>query len=369
MNRAPSALALVLLASASRNAGAESCAARAQLSGGAQAVERVGAELAKLGVTLGAGTARCPGVQATVELAGEDGSIQVAVRGSGQRSEGRVLTDPSVAAAWIDAWLRDDLDVASWAPIADTPRSEPSVLAPPRDAAPSPPSRPVLETFAIAASYEQAWTDDDTAWRGASAGACVRVRGACIGARVRGLTQPERAANLTAVARSDLSAFATASLPLAVGQAIVAPELALGLGRLSTRRVEGCDAPGTGNDPTSPPPGCDPTDPMCVMPEPAPLCDPDAAGTMPNASSKFYVGDRFSNATYTPRIALALRISVPLFRHVWLEGAAAYTWMPLGHGGTFAGKAPAGLTAQDVALPGEPAGGLVLGVGMRVGAP
>lgn len=362
MTRAPAALALLLVASASRIAGAEPCAARAELSGGREAVERVGAELVKLGVELGAGTARCPGVKATVELEREDGSIQVAVRGSGQRSEGRVLTDPSVAAAWIDAWLRDDLDVAGWAP---EPVPTPPSAIQPRDVVQPSPSPSVLEAFGVAASYEQAWTDDNTAWRGASLGACVRFHGLCLGARARVMTQPDQVANLSLAARSDASVLATASLPITVGQIVVAPELGLGVGRFATRRVEACDAPTTtSGDPSMP--GCDASDPTCVMP--SPVCQPDASGTTP-VPGKFYVGDKFSTATYTPRLALAVRVSVSLFRHVWLDGAAAYTLMPFGHGDAFAGAPPAGLTASDVALPGEPGGGLVLGVGLRVGAP
>lgn len=371
MIRAPAALALVVLASAPRVAGAEPCAARAQLTGDREAVERVGAELVKLGVALGAGTARCPAVQATVEVAHEDGAIDVAVRGSGQRSEGRVVTDPSVAAAWIDAWLRDDLDVAGWAP-------EPAALPPaptapgsvaPRDVPATVPARSVLETFGVTALYEQAWTDEGTSWRGGSAGACVRVHGVCVGGRVRGMTQPDHASNLSAAARSDLSVLATASLPIAAGQMIVAPELGLGIGRFSTRRVEGCKAPANPGNGMMTPPNCDPTDPMCVMPEPAPMCEPDASGTDPS-TGKLYVGDKFNRATYTPRLSVALRISIPLFQHLWLDGVVSYTLMPLGHGDAFEpAMAPAGLTAKDVALPGEPGGGLVLGVGLRLGAP
>ncbi|MEO7094188.1 MAG: hypothetical protein ABI175_13115 [Polyangiales bacterium] len=371
MIRAPAALALVVLASASRVAGAEPCAAQAQLTGDREAVARVGAELVKLGVALGAGTQRCPAVQATVELAREDGAIDVAVRGSGQRSEGRVVTDPSVAAAWIDAWVRDDLDVAGWAPeVAAAPPlpAAPGTVAP-RDVAVEPPAPSVLEALGVTALYEQAWTDDGTSWRGGSVGICVRVHGVCIGGRVRGMTQPDRTSNLSAAARSDLSVLATASLPIAAGQMIIAPELGVGVGRFSTRRVEGCTQP---EDPggTMMPPNCDPTDPMCVMPEPSPTCAPDASGTDPSTGSKLYVGDKFDTATYTPRLSVALRISIPLFRHLWLDGVAAYSLMPLGHGDAFTpAKAPAGLTEKDIALPGEPGGGLVVGVGLRLGAP
>ncbi len=368
MTRAPAALALVVLASAPRVARAEPCAARAQLTGDREAVERVGAELVKLGVALGAGTVKCPAVQATARVAREDGAIDVAVRGSGERSEGRVVTDPSVAAAWIDAWLRDDLDVAGWAPepVLPQPAAPGSVAA--RDVVEVMPARSVFETFGITVLYEQAWTDEGTSWRGGSAGACVRVHGVCIGGRVRGMTQPDRASNLSAAARADVSALATASLPISAGQMIVAPELGVGIGRFSTRRVEGCAVPAP--DPGGmTPPNCDPTDPMCVMPDVAPMCAPDASGTDPN-TGKLYVGDKFETATYTPRISIALRISIPLFQHLWLDGVASYTLMPFGHSDAFEpATAPSGLTAKEVALPGEPGAGLVLGVGLRLGSP
>jgi hypothetical protein len=366
VTRAPAALVLVVLASAPRVAGAEPCAARAQLTGDRDAVERVAVELVKLGVELGAGTARCPAVQATVEVARGDGAIDVAVRGSGQRSEGRVVTDPSVAAAWIDAWLRDDLDVAGWAPEPAVEAAAPGSVAP-RDVAPPAPARSVLETLGVTALYEQAWTDDDTSWRGASVGACVRVHGVCIGGRVHGMTQPDQTSNLSSAARSDLSVLATASLPIAAGQMIVAPELGVGIGRFSTRRVDGCLSPANPGDTMMP--NCDPTDPMCATPEPAKMCEPDASGMDPS-TGKFYVGDNFETATYTPRISVALRISIPLFQHLWLDGIAAYTLMPFGHSDAFEpAMAPVGLTAKDVALPGEPGAGLVLGVGLRLGAP
>ncbi len=359
MTRTPAALALLFALSGTRTVRAEPCAPRAVLGGDRDAVEKVGVELVKLGVALSSGSARCPAVQAQVELARE-GGINVAVRGSAQRSEGRLLSDPEVAAMWIDAWVRDDLEVASWAP--EAPLGAPSVSTP-RDApagAAQVAHRSVLEDLGIAALYEQAWTDDSTSWQGGHLAACVRVAGLCIGGRVRALVQPDQVANLTMAARSDVSAFATASMPIAAGQTILAPELGLGIGRFSTRRIDGC-APAA-----MPPPNCDPTDPMCVM-DPATGCT-DASGTAPGG--KLYVGDELENATYTPRITLALRISVPLFHHVWLDGLASYTLMPFGHTQPFAPEKPSPMTpAGQVDLPGEPGAGWIVGVGLRLGAP
>lgn len=369
MSRAPAALVLALALSASRTVRAEPCAPRAVLTGDREAVERVGAELVKLGVQLAAATRTCPAVKATVELARE-GGISVAVQGSAQGSEGRVVSDPAVAAVWIDAWVRDDLDVAGWAPepvpapaVGAVSGTSSPALVPPRDVPSSSASSgaSLLDRLGVAAFYEQAWTDDNTSWRGGSVAACVRIGGVCVGGRVRALTQPDQIANLTAAARSDLSVFATASVPVALGQTILAPELGLGVGRFATRRVEGCSPP-------MPPPNCDPSDPTCAM-DPAPACTPDASGTMPGGG-KLYVGDGFETATYTPRISLALRISVPLFHRVWLDGLVSYALMPLGHGDAYqATKAPPMTSADQIALPGEPSAGWGLGVGLRVGAP
>jgi len=172
--------------------------------------------------------------------------------------------------------------------------------------------------------------------------------------------------NATAASRSELSALATASLPITAGQTIIAPELGVGLGRLATHRLEGC---------LPPPPGCDPLDPTCVpMPAPAtdptvPLCTPGPNGT--NADGTVYVGDGFEHATYAPRIAVALRIAVPLFAHVWLDGLASVSYAPFGHGEVFAPTAmPVTMIPPEaVALPGDPSRGFQLGIGLRVGAP
>jgi hypothetical protein len=378
VKRGPAALALLVGLSAARTTDAEPCAPRAVLAGDREAIETVGAELVKLGVVLvtGGASPRCPAVQATVELARE-GGIAVAVKGSGARSEGRVVSDAGVAAMWIDAWVRDDLDVAGWVPDPDpamiapsSPRSPGAVS--PRDTVPqaTAPSVSVFERAGISALYAQAYTDDATSWTGGDIGACVRFRGACIGGRARALWQPDQPANLTAAERSDVSVLATASLPISLGNAVLSPELGLGVGRFSTKRIEGC-VPDTN---TMPPPNCDPTDPMCVMMPPGePVkCAPDASGVDPGTgmSNTIYVGDGFDTATYTARITFGLRISVPLFRHVWLEGAASYALMPFSHASSFqAEKVPTVTTADQVALPGEPSSGWVFGVGLRAGAP
>jgi len=361
-------MALVML-SGTRTVSAAPCPPSAELAGERITVERVAGELRRLGVAVtvtpdvlpadappAAHPDGCAVVRAFVQL-DDGGAIAVAVRGAGRSSEGRVMSDPVLAAAWIDSWTRDDIDVALWAaPPARVATAASPAVNPPRDAIPAPASAPrgVRDRVTLAAAYEEAWSDDDARWRGASAAACVQVDGFCVGARARAVFDPARLVGATAMARDDLSLLATASYPLALGTMTVAPELGLGVGRLSTKRVDGTC--------TAPPPSCDPMDPTCVVPEPT--CDP---GTSPVVA----VGDGLHERTYAVRFALALRVAVPLFRHVSLDGLAGVGWSPFAHTAMF----PAGTTTSPMmappdtlALPGEPRTSYQLGIGLRVGA-
>src|SRR6187551_969565 len=113
MTAARVALALSLVASAVQTGQAEPCAPRAELGGDAEAVAKVAAELQRLGVDASTDPMKrparssCPVIVAAVEL-DRGGGIAVAVRDASQRSEGRVVSDAALAAAWIDSWLRDD---------------------------------------------------------------------------------------------------------------------------------------------------------------------------------------------------------------------------------------------------------------------
>jgi hypothetical protein len=79
-----------------------------------------------------------------------------------------------------------------------------------------------------------------------------------------------------------------------------------------------------------------------------------------------YVASPLDAETWTPRATASVRVAVPLFDHVWLEGAAAAD-VALGAHGPFPGAPDA---AGNVAtVPGEPSTGVTLGVGLRVGAP
>jgi len=372
VTRIPAALALLALLSPT--ATAEPCTPRVELSGDRDAVARVAVELKTLGVVLGTiePAERSCSVSAMVAASGE--GLSVAVQNAAKRSEGRTVSDPKVAAAWIDSWLRDEIEVASWA-IAAPPPAPPSTLtamplAPVSTGAsvalaPATHTSP-LESFGLSAALERSWTDDDTTWDGFDVAGCLRIGLACIGGRVRAGFQDDLVVNAATADRSDIVALATASIPFTVGQVSIAPELGLGVGRTHTQRVEACSAP-MPQEPPNTMPGCsDPMDPTCMMtPEPTTGTGGpcfDAAGAPTN---EIYVGDNYDKVTYLPRVALAIRFAFPIVRHVWLDAVAAYTLTPF----TEFDTPDTMVSDPSTAMPAEPSRGYQLGVGIRVGIP
>lgn len=305
-------------------ASAAPCAPRARLDGDADAVARVTAALAALGIEVGGRADGCPVIVAAVED-DRGGGIAVAVHDSTNRSEGRVVSDASLAAAWIDSWIHDD-----FAPqLAPTPPVVPVSAS--VDAAPAP-APAVLERISLDARYQRMFGFDGSGGSGVAGGACMRVGALCIGGElaVGSLDVP------AGVTRSDASVAATASYAIALGNVVVSPQVALGAGRVTT-------------DACAPPPMCDPSTMMCMAapPCPAPVAHQD---------------------TYTPRLGAALRASVALFPHVWLEGTAAIVVAPFAHVDPTPGSTDASGLMPGT-LPGEPGASAQLAVGIRVGSP
>jgi hypothetical protein len=343
VNRAPAALAIATLSFATRTIGAEPCPPRAELSGDPVAIARVRDELARLGVAIGAADPACRAVRARVEL-DERGGIAVAIVDAGRRTEGRVVSDPALAAAWIDSWLRNDLD-ASWstrasapaapaaAPVAEHPSAVRTV-------------RSVFDRGAVAVGYEQAFTGDASAWYGGSVAGCAALGPICIGARVRYGHQASGQTSVLTDERSELAALATASMGFELGRMAIVPELGLGAGRLAAQRGVPCK--------------CGPSDPNC-----APGCI-DADGNPTTATVLRAV------ASHQPRVAAALRIAIPLFEHVWLDAIASVTYVPFAHADPFVvdpEALPQGTDPALYTLPGEPVTSMQLGIGLRVGVP
>ncbi len=351
--------ALGALVFAASPAAAQPCSAQASLDGDPAAVASVTTELARLGVTVVPPDARpavgCKRVTATVEL-GRDGGIAVAVK-TGAQSEGRTVSDATLAATWIDSWLQDELGGPAFtAELAQAPLANPAPMhdEPPDEA----PARSVFDRFAIDAALAQSWTGEGGHWNGVSAGACGQFGALCFGARGRYATQ-DLFTGQTAAERSDLAVLATASYVKKLGRVTLGPELGLGFGRTVTRRVDGCRAVTT----------CDPSSAGCTVPPTMPECvehDPVHAYALD-------FNDHFRASTITPRASGAVRLEVPLAAHVWLDGIASVMLSPFEHGDRFALPAttphPFGVPDEQLALPGESLATFELGIGLRVGAP
>lgn len=344
-----------MLVAASPRALADRCAPTARVTGDDAAATAVQTELRRLGVTLGEATTDCPGVDAQVRADGR-GGFEVTMR-DGDRTDERDLGAPAVAAAWIDAWVRDDLDWRADAAPGATPPAPAKQVAQLSEPADGPPDRvthasdaasssSLLSRASFAAGYASQWTGDGAAWTGFSASGCGRSGAWCFGGRAQYASQ-DFSTGQTGVARNDTSILATVAYALPLGTLALVPEIGLGAGRMSSSRDEAC-GPSQPGDPDHPP---------------MPMRCADGGGT--------YVGDDLHAVTYTPRGELAIRVEVPLFAHVWLDGVASATAAPFGHGDAFASmKSPppgSGITPQQLALPGEPVAAFQLGVGLRVG--
>jgi hypothetical protein len=323
-------VAFATVVAALQTAAAAPCPPRAHLDGDAEAVARVGAALEALGIVVDAKpSGGCPVVVAAVEF-DRGGGIAVAVRDGTNRSEGRVVSDAALAAAWIDSWIHDDFAPA---PLPAAPVTAPGIVAARVDEPPVP-APSLLDRFAVDVGYVQSFAFDGSGGSGVSGAACVKLGALCVGARViaSSLEVP------TGITRDDVAVTATASWSTALGRMVIAPEAGIGAGRMTT-------------DACPPPPPCDPTTMMC---QPAPPCD--SAGV--------------HGITYTPRLAATLRASVPLFDHVWLDGVASLGLAPLSHTGPLPGPMPdASGMVMPGSVPGEPDASLQLGVGVRVGLP
>jgi hypothetical protein len=347
--------ALLLLAAAP--AAAEPCKPHAQLEGDAAAVASVTAELVKLGVVVGsAAPTGCKTVFAAVEL-GRDGGLAIAVK-TGTQSEGRTVSDAVVAASWIDSWAADDF--APPQPAANgffdlrPARVQPDVDEANiwRDVKLYPPIG-----ISVSAAVDQAWTFDGTRWTGITGGACMSLGSWCFGARARYATQ-EILVGQTAAARSDLSGLVTASYTKQLGRTQLIPELGLGLGRMTTARVDGCRRP----------PTCDPHDTGCMVPP----IDMDCVDRDPDHAYALDLNDHLHAATVTPRAAATVRLAVEIADNFYLDGIAAVTLAPFGHGAPYGlppgATTPFGVTSEELALPGESIGTFELGLGLRWGS-
>lgn len=334
MRRAAAVAVLVL--SAPRTGTAGVCAARAEVTGDHELATRVSAHLSQLGAG-GVEAPGCPPLRAAVAR-DPSGAVAVTIRDRDDRIEGRIVDDDVVAAVWIDSWLHDDLDAPLWAAPAAGAAARPKF------------ARSRLARLALTAGYESTFSDDGTRWSGIGGGASVALGPIWLGLRGRISSQGAIAASgaLTAAERGDLVVLATAATTVRLGSMAIAPELGLGVGAMSTRRIEGCKPIIA--------PVCDPTNPN------TPGCTPMCAAGDPGYA---YVGDNFATTRFTPRVAAAVAVSLPLIAHVWLDGRAALEAAPGRHGDAYAATPAA--DGSVAPLPGEPLASIGLTIGLRVG--
>ena len=337
------------------NAVADPCLhPHATLDGDPAAVASVTTELVKLGVDVGPATATsCKSVAATVENE-QDGTIAVAVK-TGSQSEGRTVSNPALAATWIDSWLQDDFG----GPMFSTELASSRVVSANPDVirAVDVPAQPHAGVgLSVSAAFDQSWMFDRSRWTGISAGVCAKLGALCVGARGRYATNDELVGQ-TAAARSDLSVLATASYEKQIGRMSILPELGLGVGRATTSRIDGCRHP----------PTCDPNDPECTV---APV-DDECVAHDPVHAYTLDLGDQMHASTVTPRASASVRVAVAIADHLWLDGSASFMLAPFAHSDRYELPAgtptPYGVPAEELALPGESVGTFGLGIGLRWG--
>ena len=350
MSRSFAALAITVLGG---TAVADPCLhPRATLDGDPAAVASVTTELVKLGVEVGPASS-CKSVAATVEN-DRDGAIAVAVK-TGSQSEGRTVSDPALAATWIDSWLQDDFGGPTFSTKLASSRlvsANPDVLR-----AVEVPAQPQTGVgISVSAAFDQSWMFDGSRWTGVTAGVCAKIDALCFGARGRYATNSELFGQ-TAAARSDLSVLATASYEMHVGRIAIVPELGLGVGRATTSRIDGCRHVQT----------CDPNTPGCVVPQVDSECiehDPEHAYTVD-------LNDHLHASSVTPRAAGSVRVAIALADHLWLDGSAALLVSPFAHTDRYdlpmGTPTPFGIRPDQLALPGESVGTFELGIGLRWG--
>jgi hypothetical protein len=333
------------------NAVADPCV-RATLDGDPAAVASVTIELVKLGVEVGPSSdSSCKSVAATVEN-DRDGAIAVAVK-TGSQSEGRTVSDPALAATWIDSWLQDDFG----GPMFSTKLASSHVVSVNPDvirAVEVPAQAQSGLGISVSAAFDQSWMFDGSSWTGITAGVCAKLGASCFGVRGRYATNSELYGQ-TAAARSDMSALATASYETHVGHIAIVPELGLGVGRASTSRIDGCRHVQT----------CDPTTPGCMVPPDDHECtehDPEHAYTVD-------LNDHMHASTVTPRAAASVRGAIAIANHLWLDGSASLMLSPFAHTHHYdlpmGTPAPFGIMPDQLALPGESIGTFELGIGLR----
>lgn len=212
-------IALGVLALAASEASADPCPPAVDLSGDANLVESVGAELRKRGI---ATTGSCDGRQAIVSRDGDDVVVDI-------DSASRSVRGVGTAAAVIESFVREEVSspllAARRAPVLSAPeRPDVLVVVAERE-------RP--SGWHFTAIGEATIANDGSGWGGMAFGACRMIGPLCPGVRLRGSMVTGDDPN-DGMYRKASDLLVGLDVPFTIGRFLVMPGVAGGIGGMTT---------------------------------------------------------------------------------------------------------------------------------------
>jgi hypothetical protein len=286
---------------------APACPPAARISGDAELGHAVVLELSILGVASREIPPSCPAVEVVVARSGD--AVAVSLRDSAGRQAAEVVTDASVAAAWIESWvhpeIRDPLLAARSEPRLSAGHAAAAAEVTVATRAPAArPSRFAYHGMMLGAAGEMTSADDGTDWRSLSASLCARFGILCAGLTARGADNRGLSMDggTTEVNRWELSLAATVSATLELGRMRLIPSAGLGLAYGETGRGGGATC-------------FDEVDPSGVA------CEPPYA-----------IDDDFTAWSFGPRAEVGLAGAFPIAGPISLTLGVAMSFAPMARG-------------------------------------
>jgi hypothetical protein len=208
------------------------CPPAARIAGDAELGQALVLDLSILGVASGDIPPRCPAVEVTVVRSGD--SVAVTLRDSAGRQATEVVTDTSVAAAWIESWGHPEISDPLLAGHSAAGPSAAASAAPTVEvrASRAPAARrSAYRGLLLGAAGEMASASDGSDWRGITASVCAQLGPVCAGLTARGADNRglSNDGGMTTVNRWEVSLLAGVSAPLELGRMTLVPSAAVGL--------------------------------------------------------------------------------------------------------------------------------------------
>jgi hypothetical protein len=278
------------------------CPPAARVAGDAELGHALVLELSILGVTSGDIPARCPAVDVTVVRSGD--SVAVSLRDGAGRQAAEVLTDASVAAAWIESWVHPEISDPLLAGRSSAGPSAAASAAPTVEvrASGAPAARrSAYRGLLLGAAGEMASASDGSDWRGITASVCAQLGPVCAGLTGRGADNRgiSNDGGMTTVNRWEVSLLAGVSAPLELGRMRLVPSAGIGLAYSESGRGGGATCSGE------------------VSPD-GTACDPPYA-----------IDDAFGAYSFGPRAELGLAGSFPIAGPLSLTLGVAMSFAPM----------------------------------------